>query len=78
VGSFTECVEGLFTDSGLKAALHSRKTGFGKDVETVLLELEKQLAKVNARRPPIQIVNSPEMARVRELASRGLGLMETL
>jgi|SRR5580692_12076689 hypothetical protein len=78
VGSFTECVEQLFTDSGLNDALNTGKTGFGKELETLLLGLEKQLAKVNPRQRPMQIINGPEMVGVRELASRGLRLMETL
>ena len=78
VGSFTECVEQLFTDSGLNDALNIEKTGFGKEVETLLLELKKQLAKINPRQRPIQMINSREMVGVRELASRGLRSMETL
>jgi hypothetical protein len=76
VSSFTEAVEQLFTDSGLEDALHSGKTGFGREAELVLLELEKQLGNVNTRLGAALIISDPAMRRVRELASSALGLIQ--
>src|SRR6266566_8760796 len=67
--SFTEAVEGLFTDSALSDALRSNATGFSQEIESKLHELEKYLAKVNTRGGPRTVIDDPAMPHVRELAA---------
>lgn len=72
VSSFIECVEQLFTDSGLDGELHAGRTGFGRDVEAILCELEKRLSQVNSRRTSAEVINDPAMIPIRELAASAL------
>jgi hypothetical protein len=73
--SFEEAVECLFTDTGLSDALTRGASGFSSEIERKLLELERWLMKVEARRGPMKVINDPAMIRVRELASEILHLL---
>src|SRR6266478_7994345 len=74
---FIEGVEGLFTDSALGDALHSNATGYSKETESKLWELEKQLKKVDQHGGAMKIINDPAMPRVRELAADIRSLIES-
>ncbi len=74
--SFTEAVEGLFTDSGLGDELSKGKTGFSEEAESKLRELEQQLSKVHRKGGPASVINDPAMPRVRDLAAHVLELLE--
>jgi hypothetical protein len=67
--SFEEAVEGLYTDSGLADELSKGTTGFSTEVETKLHELQRQLAKVQAKGEPTKVTNDPAMPSVRYLAA---------
>lgn len=75
VSSFSEAVEQLFTDSGLSEKLEGRSTGFGSEVEDVLVLLDRQLSKINRNQPVEMLINDPAMEDVRALANRALGGM---
>jgi hypothetical protein len=72
VSSFTEAFEQLFTDSGLDDPLHAGATGFGKECEQLLIELETAMRSINMRLNPDALIATPEMDRVRELATKAL------
>ena len=76
VSSFTEAVEQLFTDSGLKDALRRRQTGFGQEAESLFLQLKEQLTKVNVRLGPSQTIKDAAMDQVRQLARSVLALIQ--
>lgn len=70
--SFVEAIEKLFTDSGLGHALSKGETGYSKEAESILRELEQQLARVHAKGGPARVMDDPFMPRVRELAAQAL------
>jgi hypothetical protein len=76
VSSFTEAVEGLYTDSGLTFALERRTTGLGTMAEDALLDLSAALRKVDRRLDPETLIETEAMARVRRLAESALSLLE--
>jgi hypothetical protein len=73
--SFEEAVEGLFTDSGLGDELRKGKTGFSTEAETKLHELERQVAKVDAKGGPTKVINDSAMPGVRDLAAVAFELL---
>lgn len=75
ISSFTEAVEQLFTDSGLRDQLGTGETGLGIDVEASLLALDAQLGTVDRHKEPGALIDSPSMRKVRELASASLRLI---
>jgi len=77
VSSFGEALEQLFTDSGLDDPLHAGDTGFGKECELRLIELEKVLLSINSHQSPDALIDSPGMERVRELATKALVALQT-
>jgi hypothetical protein len=77
VSSFSEALEQLFTDSGLDDPLHAGTTGFGKQCELELIELEKALMTINPRLDPDTLIASSDMERVRNLASKALATLQT-
>lgn len=66
MSSFVEAVEQLFTDSGLEDALTKGDSGYSQEVELLLIELSKLIAKVGSDRKPIDIIDDPNMLKVRE------------
>jgi hypothetical protein len=76
VSSFTEAVEQLFTDSALEGELQKHATGLGSGVEDGLAELKKALARVDRRLRPDRLIDSKEMAAVRQLATAVLALID--
>ena len=75
VSSFTEAVEGIFTDSGLTPDLERRTTGLGSVVEEALLSLDAAVSKVERELRPAALIESREMDAVRHLAGVALELL---
>jgi hypothetical protein len=77
VSSFSEALEQLYTDSGLDDPLHAGATGFGKQCEMDLIELEKALMMVNPHLDPDTLIASSDMELVRKLAAKALATLQT-
>jgi hypothetical protein len=75
VSSFTEAVEMLFDDSGLGEQLDSHTTGWGAEIESALASLDRSLRRVDARRPPQELIDDPAMEEVRDGAAKALRLL---
>lgn len=76
VSSFAEAVEQLFTDTGLGDALDKGQTGLGALAEAALSKLDSALRKVDRSMGPDRLIDSPQMAAVRALASAALTLVD--
>lgn len=76
MSSFDECVEQLFSDSGLGDALERHETGFGVVTNGELIALRASLARIDGARDPGTLVGQPAMRRVRERAAYILRLIE--
>jgi hypothetical protein len=72
VSSFREVLEQLFLDSGLDGVLHAGATGLGVECECCLIELESAMMLVKTPQDPDVLIASPEMKKIREVASRAL------
>lgn len=77
MSSFREALEQLFTDSGLDDPLHAGDTGFGKECELRLIELEKAMMSVNPHLKPDTLIDTAAMERVRDLAMKALTTLQT-
>ncbi|TPG13924.1 hypothetical protein [Pedococcus bigeumensis] len=73
--SLEECWERLFDDSGLGTALDSETEVFGDHPDQCLRELDTALRAVPVDASASEVLDSEEMALVRSLASRTLGLL---
>ena len=76
ISSFSEAFCCLFDDTGLREDLEKGTRGLGAEAETALRQLYAQLRKIDPRAGPNEIIESIEMARVRELAAISLRLVE--
>jgi hypothetical protein len=72
VGSFTEAVEQLFTDSGLADALDANEMCFDRESDSLLAELRLRIKQVDANSEPLSIISSSNMTVVRDMALRCL------
>lgn len=78
VSSFVECVERLFSDSGLGYALDRGEAVFSDTIDAKLRDLRARLGKIDGARPPTDVVNDPAMDLVRSLAEDTIAeLLET-
>jgi hypothetical protein len=68
MSSFWEAQEGLFDDSGLGDEIEKGQSGLSSEILQSLEALSKALPKVDAHRTPDEIIDSPAMCQVRELA----------
>jgi hypothetical protein len=69
ISSFTEVVEGLFTDSALGYALEKGDTGYTKEDEDKLRALRKMLSNVDQHRKTEEVINDSAMDKVRSAAA---------
>lgn len=69
VSSFEETYCQLYDDCGLWDALEKEPV-YGDSIDKQLLFLEVQMKNVDAYRYPSEIINSPEMQRIRKLATK--------
>jgi hypothetical protein len=78
ISSFTEAICGLFNDSGLCLALEKEHTLFTEEIDALLRELEAAVGEVNEFQPRAELIDSPQMHRVRGLATKALSAIERL
>ena len=67
--NFTECVESLFSDSGLGQALGAGAV-YGADFDDDLRELSRLVNAVSHDRGPAALLGDPILARIRLVASQ--------
>ena len=75
MSSFVEACCGLFDDSALGEMLYSSGTEFGIEVDVALKQIDKLICAIDEHRSEEEIIADPDMAKVRELASRAFGMI---
>lgn len=68
VSSFTECVCGLFDDSGLGVALDHGASVFGAEIDEHLRDLRRRLRSIDDRRSPGEITDDERLEPLRPIA----------
>lgn len=69
VSSFSECVEHLWTDSGLGDALERSEGVYSPLIDEGFRELDEVLTRINGHsRRPSEVLDDPGMERARQLA----------
>ena len=75
IGSFVEAVCGMFDDSGFLYTLEKRPDSIHPEVRVAMAELDKAVSQVDGYQPPMVVIESEQMERVRQLASGALALI---
>jgi hypothetical protein len=70
VSSFTEAICGVFDDGGVTRALESGELAQRPKLQKLFEQLDALVGKVDEGRPPDQIIQDPEMAVIRDVASQ--------
>jgi len=78
VSSFEEAASGLLYHSDLNVHLHAGDTGYGEECDHYLLELETLIMSIDWQQEPNALIHSPEMIRVRDIASKALSSFVTV
>ncbi|MCB9982816.1 MAG: hypothetical protein H6861_03945 [Rhodospirillales bacterium] len=77
IGSFEEACCVLFDDSNLGTHLEKGTTGLSEELNASFLELSKTIDQVEVEdASPTEIIEDPQMEKIRELASQMKTLME--
>jgi hypothetical protein len=74
--SFEECVEALFSDSGISVDLDAGREVFGAPVDDELRAISRLVERVGWQRAPDEIIGDPVMQQLRERAARVLAALE--
>lgn len=72
--TFVECIEQIYTDSGLERELEAGSV-FDHPLDDRLRSLSILVAKIDDRRSPREIIEDPLMKRVRDMAAESLTLL---
>jgi len=78
VSSFEEAASSLLYYSDLNVHLHTGDTGYGHVCEHYLLELETLIMTMDWQQEPHALIHSPDMIKVREVASKALSAFVTV
>ena len=78
VSSLTEAIERLYDDSALTLELEADREVYSPHIDQMLRQLGDLLVKIDARRPPEEILQDPRMATVRRRAAAILREIEAL
>jgi hypothetical protein len=76
MSSFDECVERLFTDSGLSDALERTDPVYGSQLDDEFRRLDDLVSRIDAARSPAEILRDPLLIEVRQLASEILRALD--
>lgn len=74
MSSFVECVEQIFDDSGLDAAMR-RMTVFDQEIDALLVDLGDLTDSVDDSQPTNVLLEDPNLRRCRELAAKILTMI---
>ena len=75
VSSLSECISRLLDDSGLGDALEAPDPVYTAEIDRRLLALQDLLTRMDDSRPPHEILDDPQLAQARGIAS---GLLQVL
>lgn len=73
--AYNEDVEAIFMDTGLEDALDNGEVVFGKEADDALKELDKACDAIGYHRDERELVESPEMKIIRDMARNCLRLV---
>jgi hypothetical protein len=78
MSSFLECVESLFTDTGLDGEFDAGRKVFGAPVDEQLKALSRLVENLGLERPPDEIISDPRMQEVRQRAAAVLATLREM